>query len=61
MLYYLIILAYQYTAAPTPAPTTFTVSVWVSATNTVTVRYRIAALVGSEDPASGTFKVTVTK
>ena len=36
-------------------------SAWVSATNTVTVRYRIAALVGTEDPASGTFKVTVTK
>ena len=36
-------------------------SAWVSATNTVTVRYRIAALTGSEDPASGTFKVTVTK
>lgn len=36
-------------------------SAWVSATNTVTVRYRIAALTGSEDPGSGTFKVTVTK
>jgi len=36
-------------------------SAWVSAANTVTVRYRIAALTGSEDPASGTFKVTVTK
>jgi len=41
--------------------TTGSFSAWVSATNTVTVRYRIAALVGSEDPASGTFKVTVTK
>jgi hypothetical protein len=34
---------------------------WVSATNTVSVRYSIAAIVGAEDPASGTFKVTVTK
>lgn len=41
--------------------TTGSFSAWVSAANTVTVRYRIAALVGSEDPASGTFKVTVTK
>lgn len=41
--------------------TTGSFSAWVSATNTVTVRYRIAALVGSEDPASGVFKVTVTK
>lgn len=41
--------------------TTGSFSAWVSAVNTVTVRYRIAALVGSEDPASGTFKVTVTK
>lgn len=41
--------------------TTGSFSAWVSATNTVTVRYRIAALTGSEDPASGTFKVTVTK
>jgi len=40
---------------------TGTFSAWVSATNTVTVRYRIAALTGSEDPASGTFKVTVVK
>lgn len=41
--------------------TTGTFSAWVSAADTVTVRYRIAALTGSEDPASGTFKVTVTK
>lgn len=41
--------------------TTGSFSAWVSATNTVTVRYRIAALTGSEDPASGIFKVTVTK
>jgi len=41
--------------------TTGSFSAWVSATNTVTVRYRIAALVGAEDPASGSFKVTVTK
>ena len=41
--------------------TTGSFSAWVSAPNTVTVRYRIAALTGSEDPASGTFKVTVTK
>jgi lysophospholipase L1-like esterase len=41
--------------------TTGSFSAWVSATNTVTVRYRIAALIGSEDPASGVFKVTVTK
>jgi len=41
--------------------TTGSFSAWVSATNTVTIRYRIAALTGSEDPASGTFKVTVTK
>jgi len=41
--------------------TTGTFSAWVSATNTVTVRYRIAALTGSEDPASGVFKATVTK
>lgn len=41
--------------------TTGSFSAWVSAADTVTVRYRIAALVGSEDPASGTFKVTVTK
>lgn len=41
--------------------TTGSFSAWVSAINTVTVRYRIAALVGSEDPTSGTFKVTVTK
>jgi lysophospholipase L1-like esterase len=41
--------------------TTGSFSAWVSASNTVTVRYRIAALVGAEDPASGTFKVTVTK
>lgn len=34
---------------------------WVSATNTVTVRFIPGVLVGSEDPASGTFKVTVTK
>jgi len=34
---------------------------WVSATNTVTVRFSPTILVGSEDPASGTFKVTVTK
>lgn len=34
---------------------------WVSATNTVTVRFSPTTLVGSEDPASGTFKVTVTK
>jgi hypothetical protein len=34
---------------------------WVSATNTVTIRYAIAALTGSENPASGTFNVTVTK
>ena len=41
--------------------TTGSFSAWVSATNTVTVRYRIAALTGSEDPASGIFKVSVTK
>jgi lysophospholipase L1-like esterase len=41
--------------------TTGSFSAWVSASNTVTVRYRIAALTGSEDPASGTFKVAVTK
>jgi len=41
--------------------TTGSFSAWVSATNTVTVRYRIAALVGAEDPASGVFKVPVTK
>jgi len=34
---------------------------WVSASNTVTVRFSPTILVGSEDPASGTFKVTVTK
>lgn len=34
---------------------------WVSATNTVTVRFIPGVLVGTEDPASGTFKVTVTK
>jgi len=34
---------------------------WVSAANTVTVRFSPTILVGSEDPASGTFKVTVTK
>jgi len=45
----------------TSQTTTGSFSAWVSATNTVTVRYRIAALTGSEDPASGVFKVTVTK
>lgn len=41
--------------------TTGSFSAWVSATNTVTVRYRISALVGAEDPASGVFKVSVLK
>jgi len=34
---------------------------WVSSANTITVRFSPTILVGSEDPASGTFKVTVTK
>jgi hypothetical protein len=34
---------------------------WVSGTDTVTVRFSPTILVGSEDPASGTFKITVTK
>jgi len=34
---------------------------WVSATNTVTVRFTPGVLTGTENPASGTFKVTVTK
>ena len=33
---------------------------WVSATNTVTVRFSHNS-VGSEDPASGTFRATVTQ
>jgi len=36
-------------------------SAWVSATNTVTVRYANNALVTAYDPASGTFKLTVNK
>jgi hypothetical protein len=34
---------------------------WVSATNTVTVRFNNYAGSGSSDPASGTFKVKVLK
>lgn len=40
--------------------TTGTYFGWVSATNTVTVRFTDNALVGSEDPASGLFRAMVT-
>lgn len=33
---------------------------WVSAANTVTIRFTDNALAGTEDPASGTFRATVT-
>lgn len=42
-------------------PATGTFNAWVSATNTVTVRYANNSLTIAQDPASGTFKVTVNK
>jgi len=42
-------------------PATGTFEAWVSATNTVSVRYANNSLTLAQDPASGTFKVTVNK
>lgn len=42
-------------------PATGSFMAWVSATNTVTVRYVNNALVAAHDPASGTFKATIIK
>lgn len=42
-------------------PVTGCFSAWVSATNTVTVRYTNTDPLGANDPSSGSFKVTVVK
>jgi len=45
----------------TSMPVSGSFSAWVSATNTVTVRYANNDLINARDPASGTFKVRVIK